>query len=219
MTHEPFSNPLPEPALDAFCHPSPTSLFSRPARGDRELLAANGYMAIRAHRGAWLENEHPPASEKFLQRFNRLPWGTFETLNPDDWRDLAVVQPHMRKHGPLAVWRDTAPQLHPSPVWRVGDVLVRLSMLQLLARLPRCEVAWTHRGGPLWFRCTGARGCIAQDRGLLDRNLSSFDIFQPSFDRLSRTLRKNPAPKPRGNLAPPPPPEPPLDDWPPAEPD
>lgn len=215
MTPDPFGNPLPSVALDAFALPGrQMHPFSRPMRGDGEIMAANGYMALRAYRGHWLDRDYPNADAAFLERLNRLPWERYQAIRPEAWRPIDSIADKLRFRGTLALWQAGTTRLSPSPVWRVGRPLARLSMLQLLARLPRCELAWQEfPESPLWFRCSGARGCIAHDPKL---TLASFDVWQPRTDVLTGQLMPDrPPSRPKRNFGTPPPPEPTLDDWPP----
>ena len=74
-----------------------------------------------------------------------------------------------------------------------GSVVVALSALQWVARLPRCEV-WTGLADadqPLAVRFTGGVGMIAPDAG----NLVAFSIFEPMrHDDGSRMARSGPRP-------------------------
>jgi hypothetical protein len=186
--NEDFGYPLPECALAEFCCRKPGAL-ARPMRHAGEMIAANGYVALRAYRGSWLEREHPEATPEFLARVNALPWERYKALAADDWRALADVRALLYKRGRMAMLRTGTARLAPSPVWRVGSVLVRLTLLQLIDRLPRCEV-WAGAaapGDPLWFRFTGGRGAIAADARLKE---SSFSIFQPVFNEWTGQFEK-----------------------------
>lgn len=211
MSKDDFGYPLPEHALAEFCCAA-AGVLSRPMRHHGEMIAANGYVALRAHRGAWLEREHPEATPEFMARINALPWDRYQKLLDDDWRPLAEARGHLYRRGRMGVLRDGTARMAPSPVWLVGHVLVRLTLLQLIDRLPRCEV-WTGNGGPgqpLWFRFTGGRGAVAADARLRE---SSFSIFQPVFNEWTGTFQKSrPASQPSVRLTMPgnpwPPPEP-----------
>ncbi len=207
-----FPYPLPQYALAEFCGTRAGFLLSAPVRQEREILAGNGYLAIRCHRGGWIDHEFAAASASYLARFEALPWGRWEQLG-DDWRALDLGS--LCRRGRIDYWINHRPA--PSPVWRVGSAVVRLSMLQQVARLPRCEVNWTpDQDTPLFFRFSGGRGMIARDARL---TLWSYALFQPRVDCLSGELRRTaPARMARmaGNLAKPSPEEPRIEDWPPA---
>ncbi len=178
-----FPYPLPEAALEEFCHPAAVLPFARPVRVESEIVAGNGYVMVRCHRGRWLDSEFPPASPELLARLGRIPWARYQLIPDFSWRDLAEVRGLIDRRGNLGFWKSGTARVNPSPVWRVGSVMVRLSLLQLIARLPRVAVAWTgDADSPLWFRFAGGRGAIAHDRRL---TLASFEIFQPVRDVLT----------------------------------
>lgn len=189
-----FPYPLTECALPEFCNPALGHVLSKPVRDAAEIIAGNGFVVLRAHRGRWLDSDFPRASAAFLERINKIPWGRFESLSDDRWRDLCGVRQMIDRRGSIGFWQDGTAKVSPSPVWRVGSVYVRLSLLQLIARLPRVAVAWTEDlDSPLWFRFTGGRGAVAHDRRL---TLSSFSIFQPLVDPMGRIVSPEKAPAP-----------------------
>lgn len=198
----PFPNPMTEDVLAAFCHPVPTHALDRPIRIGTEIIAGNGYVCLRAHRGRWFDDEFQEASEAQKKRIESLTWGTIDQLDAGHWIPMESVKPQLFKFAPLALWAidkhgHPTGKCHPCPIWKCGNSHpVRLSLLQLISRLPRAEV-WTGPQSarqPLYFRCTGARGIIAADT-LLD--LFSFSILQPTTDRMDGSLvyRRNEAPK------------------------
>ena len=187
----PLPYPLPFEDLSLFCHPVAGHVFSRPRLGaEREVLVANGHLALRCHRGSWLDTDFLRADEEFLTRFHhaKLPWGIHRSLPDNEWRALDDVRGHIYRSAPVAPWRSAsglhAPvngrtALSPTPVWRVGSASpVRLSFLQLIARLPRCEVYIGEQGSgsPLLFRFGGGVGIIAENGGLRE---PSFSLYQP----------------------------------------
>lgn len=212
-----YPYPLPEHALADFCHPCDWHLLHKPRLWDGCMVAANGYVAIRCQRGAWIDSEFPEASTDFRSRVERLLWGRMSHLK-DDWRALDDVRGTLFRRAPIGLWIDDARdagKLSPSPVvWVAGGILVRLSLLQLIARLPRCEI---HTGpmnadDPLWFRFSGGRGLIARDSKLTAP--AAFTVFEPMRDCLTgERVERQKTPKP--NFGTPPPPEPALEGWPP----
>lgn len=175
-----FPFPLPESALAEFCHPDERHTLARPMRAGREILAGNGYMAIRCRKGNWIDREFPEADRYFLERFDKLPWHRFAELTASDaWDALDTVRGPMSRHGALAVWNGTKTQA--CPIWRVRDHVVRLSFLQLVARLPRAEVFTgpASRADGMFFRFSGGVGIVANDARLTH---GTFEIFQPSAD-------------------------------------
>jgi hypothetical protein len=172
-----FPFPLQLGALDWFCHPRPGHVFERPAWWDGEAVAGNGYIALRAHRGHWMASDFPAAEGEFLERCEALGWDRFEGLT-EDWMNFDDVRGHLYRHAPIYPWTE-AGKCAPSPVWRVGGAFLgRLSHLQLIARLPRCEVHVGRIGpdSPMLFRFSGGRGMLAADKRL---TISSFSIFEP----------------------------------------
>ena len=179
-----FPYPLPADALAEFCHPDECNILARPQRRNGEIMAGNGYMAILARRGNWMDSDFMEADPYFLERLEKLRWGRlFEVMaHSEEWEALDKLRGLLGRHGPLAVWN--AGRIHACPVWRVRDALVRLSMLQLVARLPRAEV---YVGPPasaedgLLFRFSGGCGIVARDGRLTH---GTFKIFQPRADVL-----------------------------------
>ena len=81
------------------------------------------------------------------------------------------------------VWRSvpSSRTINSSPVWLVNDKRVRLSLLQLVARLPRAEVFTGRQDAddPVWVRFSGGRVALAMDKRL---TMFSREIFQPYRD-------------------------------------
>jgi len=187
---KPFPYPLPAKHLREFCHPCDWHLFHEPRRYGGEVLVANGYVAIRARTGLWLDADHGAASADFVSRWGKLPWGRLDQL-PDDWRELDGHRGTIYRSAQVHLWQDD--RLAPTPVWAVNEVKVRLSLLQLVARLPRCEiyVGRPNADDPLWFRFSGGIGLIARDPRL---SLHSYEIFGPQRDLWSgeRVAKRGP---------------------------
>jgi hypothetical protein len=185
-----FPYPIPAEALQEFCHPAEWHAFHLARRFDREILAGNGYLAIRCQRGRWIDSEFPAASAEFLSRWGKLPWSRWEVLaQGDHWRRLEDASGRIFAKSAIGFWLGTVPA--PSPVWVVGDARrVRLSALQLIARLPRCEVFTgpVDADSPLWFRFSGGRGAVAMDKRLEGCGVSG-RLFQPVVDQLSGELK------------------------------
>lgn len=180
-----FPYPLPVEALKEFCHPVEGHIMARPMRRGGEILAGNGYMAIIARRGNWIDAEFPEAAPEFLARLEKLRWGRlFEVMAKSEaWDALDRLRGTLGRHGPLEVWNSG--KIHACPIWRVRDSLVRLSMLQLVARLPRAEVYTGPQALPedgMMFRFSGGCGIVARDARLTH---GTFEIFQPVADVLN----------------------------------
>lgn len=176
----PFRFPLLAGDVASFCHPSPMHELHEPHILDGDLVAGNGFLAIKAARGRWMASDFTPAAEGFICRLARLPWGTFP---PDDgeWRALDDVRGHLFRFATHSVWRDNH-TLAPSPVWEIGGQHnIRLSHLQHLSRLPQCEVyaGAQCRDSPAYFRYNGGRVIVPTDQRLTTH---SFSIFAPRYD-------------------------------------
>lgn len=182
-----FPYPVPRDAVEMFCHPADASGLSRAMRYDREILAANGYVAIRVERGGWLDREFPAASAEFLGRIGKLPWAAFPR-ECKKWQSLDMLAGKMGLRGGIGLWLNG--RLAPTPIWLVGAVKVRLSILQLVARLPRAEVNWTDsRTSPLWFRFSGGMGAIAADPALWEPGKGvAFRVWEDQADPLGGGL-------------------------------
>lgn len=202
-----FPYPLQFGALEAFCHPDPCHVFAKPAYHDGQALAGNGYILIRVHRGLWMPSDFEEPPSGFLTRFLSAPW---KTLDPEsvDWRSLDEIKGSLYRYGAKGAWLKG--KCAPSPVWRIGgSFLARQSHLQIIGRLPRCEILIAP--GPLYFRFSGGHGILANDQKL---TTASFEVFQPQYCPIHRTEIKRSKPL-NWNFGTPPPPEPTLDDWPP----
>jgi hypothetical protein len=115
----------------------------------------------------------------FLERIRKIPWSRFDSIKDASWRSLGDVRAQLFDRAPIAPWNGH--RMAPTPIWLVDEIPVRLSLLQLISRLPRCEVATglTNSCDPLFFRFSGGRGAIARDPKLC---LASFQIFAPQRD-------------------------------------
>lgn len=224
MTHaskSPFLFPLLPGDLAEFSHPSNLSPLSAAHIIDGCLTTGNGYIAIKANRGRWMDSDFQPASQKFIDRFSTLPWNT-DIANSTEWRPLDAIRQELYRSAPISLWTEQplvagAFKLSPSPVWKVGaNQLIRLSFLQLLARLPRCEV-WagrSHPSEPIRFRFNAGVALVPRDHRL---TLCSKQIFRPVYHSLTGE-RQDPSTRARPSFGPNPPPEPPMDNWPPPTP-
>ena len=174
-----YPYPLPADALAEFLPPSAWHVLGRACRHEGEILAGNGYVALRAARGAWLDHEFPEAGGEFVARFGKLPWGRWPAGKDEEWRLMAERGAELATTGEVGLWLKG--KLAPSPVWLVNDKRVRLSLLQLVARLPRAEVFTGRQDAddPVWVRFSGGRVALAMDKRL---TMFSREIFQPYRD-------------------------------------
>lgn len=189
--------PLPLHALDEFVHPEDWHLFRHARRHDGEILAGNGYVALRASRGRWIDAEFPAASCEFLGRFGKLPWQRWPDGRDEEWRMMDDRRGDLFRNGEIALWLQG--KLAPTPVWLCNEKRVRLSLLQLMARLPRAEVFVGSQDAedPVWIRFSGGRAAIAMDARL---TISSREIFGPARDHWSgERLRSQGRPKFQGS--------------------
>jgi hypothetical protein len=213
----PFTFPLLAGDIALFCHPSAASPFHLPHFLDGDLTAGNHHIAIRARRGRWMECDFSPPPDGFKERLGNLPWHRFPDDGPE-WRPLDDIRGLLYAHAPINPWKaDFTPS--PSPVWRIGHHhRVRLSHLQLLARLPRCMVyaGPSMRPDPLFIRFN-AGTAIMPPNGKLTTH--SREIFAPAYDCLTKERRDRSNPTGRSPWVKPLPPEQPVDNWPPLEPD
>lgn len=171
---ERFSYPLRLHVLDEFRHPEDWHGLHHARRHADEVLAGNGYVAIRVRKGMWLESDHEAASAEFLARWGKLPWKRFDG-HQDEWRAFDSATGRLFAKGQIGFWLRDKPA--PTPIWLVNETLyVRLSLLQLVARLPRCEcyTGPQSRGEPLFFRFSGGIGMIAPDARLTHASAELF---------------------------------------------
>ncbi len=191
MSKTGFKSPFPYPlrigALDAFCHPACGHPLCAPhvsgAGRESAVLAGNGYLAIRVSRGLWMDSDFDPPPPGFVRRMATLPWARVATLPPDGWRPMADIRGHLFRQAAISPWLNS--RVAPSPVWVVAEThRVRLHHLQLVSRLPRCEV-WCGEAGrkePLFFRFSSGAGVIAWDETLHDPRRApstAFSVFNP----------------------------------------
>jgi hypothetical protein len=179
----PFPFPLTVGDIECFTHPAEDHAFHRPHIIDGALCAGNGHIAIRAERGRWMASDFTTPPTEFLERFARLPWGAIHGDSPE-WRRMDDVRGTIYRYASIGIWTEKKKR-SPSPVVEIGKFhLIRLSHLQLIARLPRCEVyaGPVTRHDPLFFRYNGGTVIVPIDRGL---TTASFGIFAPSLDILT----------------------------------
>lgn len=173
-----FPYPLPLHALQEFCHPYEYHQLAKPVMIAGQVYACNGYIALRAYRGAWLDSDFQLADESQFARLNSLPWALFDhiTTRPD-WRLADEQRGIIFKRGRIGVWFPSG-ALNACPIWRVNEIPVRLSLLQLAAMLPRCEFyTGKQYDRPVAFRFSGGVGFIASHRDHQARIARS--IFNP----------------------------------------
>jgi hypothetical protein len=158
----PFRHPVPPEALDYFCHPRHGHRYQHPAwSDDGQLYVCNGWVALRFFHFAPEFGGGPPA---MVERLRALPWhaGTYE--KPEAWRALDQVTLDIFKEGLFEPWHPQAGSYRADPCARINHgALVPLVSLQMISRLPRCEIYTAiDRGYPVPFRFNGGEGLIAR---------------------------------------------------------
>jgi len=165
-----FGHPVPADALAYFIHPDPRHLFHLPFRHPKDgNLYAGSAVALRLRPSRCIDPaEYPAPGEESLRRFMELPWARFPhaATQPQAWRCLddhrgtiyadPLLPVHVRTTRGIQIDRAT------KNVRICGAPIVPLSVLQLLARLPRIELytAGCTLTGPVLFRFSGGEGII-----------------------------------------------------------
>lgn len=181
----PFGSPLTDAVLPYFCHPR-LEVFRQAVRhpADGLIHAASGFVAIRCRTGRWFPEEFPAPSDEWLDRTAALPWATFEPdpryLGAPDWRLMDDKRGSLYRDPPLDLWLPDGKLNRDTLIHTCGGPLVPLALLQLIARLPRCEVRMTSGDqSPLLFRFNGGEGIVMPlfKPGILPP--SAFSLFMP----------------------------------------
>jgi len=171
-----FIHPLTLENFAELCSPQVGSCFAQPWEADDHTWAANGYLAVRYGRSYGLE----PSTEA-QERVAVLPWHFFDKeTKTENWGNLDLVRGGIWKTGPLEPWGQTPDGRMYARISRctlVGDsfVCIPTPILQLITKLPRCEV---FKGSSsrdwLFFRFNGGEGIA---KGL--KRAATHHIFQP----------------------------------------
>lgn len=195
-TKAPLLYPLRIGDPELYVHPHPCSTFYHPYRcpSTGDILVANGYLALRIQRGLWHPSDYPPATSTFLERFLSLPWHYHQHAK-DDWRNVDDIRGDIYRSAPVQVWQKNR-RLHPSPVWQIGTTRARLSLLQLLARLPRLQINPSIREpAPIPFRFNPGEGLIAYDPRLQTHSHSIYPAHRDLLGGHELPHRTTPPPK------------------------
>jgi len=185
----PFGSPLTEDVLPYFCHPW-LPVFRHPVRHPEDglIYAASGFVALRVRTGRWFPEEFPAPSAEWLERTAALPWALFapdyKPTAPPDWRALDDKRGTLYRDPPLDLFHPGTGKYNRDTLVRtVGGPLVPLAMLQLIARLPRCEVRMTAGStSPLLFRFNGGEGIVMPLHTLAVREPApAFSLFVPDI--------------------------------------
>jgi hypothetical protein len=182
----PFGHPVPADALAFFVHPYQRHIFHTAFRHpfDGTVIAASA-VALRCRAGRGIDPaEYPAPHPDALRRIDALPWDRFPhaATQPKAWRCLddhrgtiygdPLLPVHVRTTSGIQIDRVT------KNVRICGAPIVPLSILQLLARLPRVELytADCSLTGPVLFRFSGGEGIIPHyglERG------ARFELLKP----------------------------------------
>jgi hypothetical protein len=192
-TKAPMRFPLTEGDIRLFCHPAEEHQYASPHMIEGNLCAGNGHIAIRATSGRWMESDFTAPSPDFAQRIGSLPWAAIPGDSPE-WRSMDEIRGTIYRFAPISIWTEKGKR-SPSPIVSIGGHhLIRLSHLQLIARLPRCEAyaGATTRHAPLFFRYNGGTVIVPTDKAL---TTASFGIFHPrthalTGERVARTTTR-----------------------------
>jgi hypothetical protein len=165
-----LGHPVPADALAFFVHPDHRHPFHLPFRHPEDgNLYAGSAVAIRLRPSRCIDPaEYPAPDPDVLARFTALPWDRFihAATQPKAWRCLddyrgtiygdPLLPVHVRTTQGIQIDRVT------KNVRICGAPIVPLSVLQLLARLPRIELytAGCTLTGPVLFRFSGGEGII-----------------------------------------------------------
>jgi hypothetical protein len=158
----PFRHPVPAEAVDYFCHPRAGHALEKPAWGrDSNLYASNGWVAVRFFGFPASMGTGP---QTVVDRLQRLRWHSATYEDPKAWRLMDDCTLDIFREGLFEMWKDERGAYRVDPPARINHgTLVPVVSLQLISRLPRCEVYTTvDREMPVPFRFRGGEGLIAR---------------------------------------------------------
>jgi hypothetical protein len=161
----PFGHPLPVEVLPWFCHPLAGHDYEFPAYGrDGKLYCSNGFIAVRFFN---FPSSFGLAPQTMVERIQRLS-GWYRSPHEDAkaWRKVDDCTGDLFREGIFPMWREHEgkPRFRGDPAVEVNiSTLVPAVSLQLISRLPRCEIFTSpDRDSPLPFRFNGGEGLIAR---------------------------------------------------------
>lgn len=164
VSKRPFGHPVPAQAIDHFCHPMAGHHYAEAAWGrDGKLYASNGWVAIRFFS---FSAAFGPGPQSAVDRLGKLVW-TQKHENEAMWRKLDDCTLDLFQEGVVENWKqheDGRYSYRIDPYVRINHgTLVPLVSLQLISRLPRCEIyTIIDREEPVRFRFNGGEGLIAR---------------------------------------------------------
>lgn len=164
-SRRPFRHPVPAEAVPYFCHPVEGHGYHVPAWGrDARLYACNGHVAVRFFN---FPADMAPGPQTVVDRLQRLSWHDGRHEDRTAWRKTDDCTLDLFRDGLFEPWEvdeETGRVRYAvDPPARVNHgLLVPLVALQLVSRLPACEI-YTAGGRykPLAFRFRGGEGIIA----------------------------------------------------------
>jgi hypothetical protein len=161
----PFRHPLPAEVVAWFCHPRAGHVYEAPAFGrDGKLYCSNGFIAVRFFNFPASMGTGP---QEMVERLQKLPgWKRPEHEDASAWRKTDDCTLDLFQEGVFPMWREFRGrmQYRVDPAVQVNlTTVVPAVSLQLISRLPRCEVFTApDRDSPLPFRFNGGEGLVAR---------------------------------------------------------
>lgn len=162
MSDQAFGYPMTLAGLREFCHPGGGPL-SQPIQWGVDTVACNGWVVVRLETAVEKYEEHPEADRVRL-RIEGAPWDRARLVPEDAWRNLAERRATLLRYGswPAFGLKRGKWNLRTLRMVGVGDGFVTTeALLQMVARLPRAEIAVQTLGaGWLPFRFRGGTGML-----------------------------------------------------------
>lgn len=161
----PFGHPLPVEVLPWFCHPLAGHHYEFPAYGrDGKLYCSNGFIALRFFKFPASFGLGPQTMVERIQKLNG--WHRSPHEDAAAWRKLDDCTLDLFREGIFPMWREHEGRMRfrVDPAVEVNvSTLVPAVALQLISRLPRCEIFTApDRDSPLPFRFNGGEGLVAR---------------------------------------------------------
>lgn len=191
-TKTPLGFPVRLDELEHYVHYHHPDL-AEPFRYEGATFVGNGALFVRLDRYHGDDPEENPGNSRF---FHDLPWSRFDTMPPDNgrWRLLDDAALLLWRRGPRRLWLPPRGPFQGYSMWclpavRVGAAAVApLSVVQLLARLPRAAVWIDNRAmDDIFCRFNGgvaiARSLYSEEwtrRGHTEHLNASFAILKPA---------------------------------------
>lgn len=158
----PFGHPVPAEVVDYYLHPREGHALSEAAWGrDGKLYASNGWVALRFF---GLPPELGTGKQEVVERLRRLPWHSGRYEDTKAWRRMDDCTLDIFKEGLFEPWHPERLAYRADPCVRINyGALVPCVSLQMISRLPRCEVYTVlDRLQPVPFRFNGGEGLISR---------------------------------------------------------